>query len=484
MTIDVANRYLSLHSLTTFAHVLLVRDDAGEPKTSPHGDAERVNLSPQCKRRAGRMYMRDEANLGTGPLASHAWGVRTREWALRVAEALRDEHGWEPQAALEMARTSLRGVGLNFGSTPNTAFLTKVMIFAPEKTGTTLAKIIQEHRVELETWAAAVSAAAVAAAEAKTKGKKKGKDTRVPPTDVAAEFGEDGGPETEGEATGGDEKVAPMPARIKARLICGLAPADAIDIALYGRFLAEVAGAGNVDGAIQTATTFSVEPASIVRDFFSSADDFKITRQRLGTDFTDALARLNAVAPFNTEEPQAPNEYALDDRGAGMTGHQNFFSGTFYAHSVLDRIQLRRNLTNGGMSRENAERAAQDAELALVAAFVNAVPSAKKNTTAAPGTLPKLVLAHSGPRPYNYAAVFEKAIHRHEGVPSLIAAERLLEHHAMITRKHQVEAGAVLSYDIATINYLDALRDAGNLGPTEVDHTAQLSPYCPAGQPA
>ncbi|MDX3540590.1 type I-E CRISPR-associated protein Cas7/Cse4/CasC [Streptomyces sp. MB09-01] len=483
MTIDAATRYLSLHSLTTFAHVLLVRDDAGEPKTSTYGDAERVILSPQSQRRADRIHLRDEANLGTGPLAAHAWGVRTREWAVRVAEALRDEHGWEAQAALEMARTSLRGVGLNFGSTPNTAFLTKVMVFAPEKTGSTLAQIIQEHRPELEAWATAVADAATAAAEAKSKGKKKGKGKAAATADEAMD-GEADSPEAEGEASAREEKVAPMPARIKSRLICGLAPADAIDIALYGRFLAEVASAGNVDGAIQTTTALSVEPASIVRDFFSAADDFKIARQRVGTDFTDALARLNAAAPFDAAAPEASDGYALDDRGAGMTGHQNFFNGTFYAHSVLDRVQLRRNLINGGMSPEDAERAAQDAELALVTAFVNAVPSAKKNTTAAPGTLPKLVLAHVGPRPYNYAAVFEKAIHRHEGVPSLIAAERLLEHHAMITRKQHVDPGTVLSYDIATTKYLDGLRDAGNLGPTEVDHPAELSPYCPAGQPA
>ncbi|MFK0017025.1 type I-E CRISPR-associated protein Cas7/Cse4/CasC [Streptomyces sp. NPDC091027] len=482
MNNDAATRYLSLHSITNFAHVLLVRDDAGEPKTSPFGNAERVILSPQSQRRADRMHLRDEANLGTGPLAAHAWGVRTREWALRVAEALRDEHGWEAQAALEMARTSLRGLGLNFGSTPNTAFLTKVMVFAPEATGSTLAQVIQERRVEMEAWATAVADATAAAAKAKSR--KKGKGKTAPAVEVEAEDREAEGPQGEGEAAARDEKMPPMPARAKARLICGLAPADAIDIALYGRFLAEVASAGNVDGAIQTTTSFSVEPAAIVRDFFSAADDFKIARQRLGTDFTDALSRLNAAAPFDAPEHEASDGYALDDRGAGMTGYQNFFNGSFYAHSVLDRVQLRRNLTNGGMDPGHAERAAQDAERAFVTAFVNAVPSAKKNTTAAPGTLPKLVLAHAGPRPYNYAAVFEKAIHRHEGVPSLIAAERLLQHHAMITRKQHIDPGAVLSYDIDTITYLDNLRDAGKLGPTEVDQPAELSPYCPAGQPA
>ncbi|WP_331719622.1 type I-E CRISPR-associated protein Cas7/Cse4/CasC [Streptomyces virginiae] len=475
MNIDAAVRYLSLHSLTTFSHVLLVRDDAGEPKTSVYGDAERVILSPQTQRRADRMHIRDQANLGTGALASHAWGVRTREWALRIAEALREEHSWEPEPALEVTRAALRGIGLNFGSTPNTAFLTKVMLFAPETTGSALARIIHGHRAELEAWAAVVAEAVAAGEkEKKHKGKKSGKKDS-----------DSGGPEddaAESAATPAETKVPPLPARIKARLITGLAPADAIDIALYGRFLAEISGAGNVDGAIQTTSALSVEPASIVRDFFSAADDFKIARQRRGTDFTDAFTRLQAA----DAEPAGdlPTAYTLDERGAGMTGQQNFFSGTFYAHSVLDRIQLRRNLLNGGMDPERAEQAARDAELAFLNAFVNAVPSAKKNTTAAPGTLPKLVLAHAAPRPYNYAAVFEKAITREEGVPSLLAGERLLRHHSMIVKKQRIDPGAVLSYDLATIELLDTLRDTSRLDPTEVDHPTELSGYLTVGQPA
>lgn len=473
--IDHANRYLSLHSLTTFSHVLLVRDDAGEPKTSFYGDALRTTLTPQTQRRAGRTLMRDEANLGTGPLASYAWGVRTREWALRVAEALVSQHGWHEKEALDTARAALRGVGLNFGSTPNTAYLTKVMVFAAEATGTAMAKIIHAHRDELARWMADVSRAEAAAEKDKVKGKGRGKGR------AAAEPEDAGDAESEADPTAA--KAPPLPSRIKGQLITRLAPADAIDIALYGRFLAEVADAGNVDGAIQTITAFSVDRAAIVRDFFSAADDFKIARQRQGRDFTDALARLDAIAPFDEETAGTdPAASPADDRGAGMTGYQNFFSGTFYAHSVLDRVQLRRNLANGGAAADDVERAARDAELAFIDAFVNAVPSAKKNTTAAPGTLPKLVLAHEAPRQYNYAAVYEEAIRPEKGTPSIQAVQRLLKHHTMITKKRGLEPGTVLTYDIAVSEFLDDLRAAGRLGPTEVNHPAELSPSLIAGQ--
>ncbi|MET9427844.1 MULTISPECIES: type I-E CRISPR-associated protein Cas7/Cse4/CasC [unclassified Streptomyces] len=473
MTIDPTKQFLSLHSLTTFSHVLLVRDDAGEPKTSFYGDELRTILPAQTQRRADRMHMRDAANLGTGPLASHAWGVRTREWALRIAEALESQHAWSKPEALETARTVLRGTGLKFGSTPSTAYLTKVMVFAPETTGITLAKIIHKYRKELTEWMAAVARIESAEKEA---GKSKGRKGRA-----AEEVREIETPAEEPDSQAEPGKVPPLPGKIKRELVTGLAPADAIDIALYGRFMAEVADAGNVDGAIQTITSFSVDRAAIVRDFFSAADDFKIIRQRQGRDFTNALAAMKSADPFDAEPASvAP---VADDRGAGMTGYQSFFNGTFYAHSVLDRIQLRRNLANGGMAAEEVERAARDAERALLDAFVNAVPSAKKNTTAAPGTLPKLVLAHEAPRPYNYAAVYEEAIRPENGTPSIQAVQRLLQHHAMITKKRGLAPGTILTYDIAVSELLDEHRLAGRLGPTEVHHPGELSPLT-AGQPA
>ncbi|MFF4012759.1 type I-E CRISPR-associated protein Cas7/Cse4/CasC [Streptomyces sp. NPDC001717] len=462
--------YLNCHSLSTQSNVLLVRDALGRPKQCWYGDANRVTLSPQTQRRAHRMHMRDQANLGAGPLASRAWGLRTREWALSTAESLHHTHRWDHQEALDTARAALNGLGLNFGATTNTAYLTKVMVFAPENAGETLAKVIHTHQDELATWIAKAAAAKAAGADTKTKkSKTKGK---------AATGDDDAAPA----AAGKDDKTPPMPQKVRNQLIAALAPADAIDIALYGRFLTEIATGGNVDGAIQTTTAFSVEPANIVEDYFSAADDRKIARQRQGADFTNALALLNAIDPLATEDPEQDLPLA-DNRGAGMTGYQPFVSGTFYAHSVLDRALLRRNLRNGGTPEDEIEDYARAAEQAFLDAFVNAVPGAKKNTTAAPGTLPKLVLVHEGKRPYNYATCFEEAIQPSAGAPSIQGATRLLQHHAMITRKQKLDPGTVLTYDLAVSELFDDLRLSGQLGPLEVHTPEELATPLTAGQP-
>ncbi len=464
--------FLSCHSLVTHPNVLLVRDALGRPKQCWYGDANRVTLSPQTQRRAHRMHMRDQANVGIGPLASRAWGLRTREWALSTAESLHHTHRWDHQEALDTARAALNGLGLNFGATANTAYLTKVMVFAPENAGEALAKVIHAHQDELAAWTTKATAAKAAAAEAKAKKKSKGK--------AKADAGDD---EEAPEAEGKDDKAPPMPTKVKNQLIAALAPADAIDIALYGRFLTEIATGGNVDGAIQTTTAFSLEPANIVEDYFSAADDRKIARQRQGADFTSALALLNDVDPV----PPGNAEQDLplgDNRGAGMTGYQPFVSGTFYAHSVLDRALLRRNLRNAGTPEDEIEDFARAAEQAFLDAFVNAVPSAKKNTSAAPGTLPKLVLVHEGKRAYNYAACFEEAIQPAAGAPSIQGAKRLLQHHAMITHKQQLDPGTVLTYDLAVSELLDDLRLSGQLGPVEVHTAEELATPLTAGQPA
>ncbi|MFD5513324.1 type I-E CRISPR-associated protein Cas7/Cse4/CasC [Streptomyces sp. NPDC127051] len=165
-----------------------------------------------------------------------------------------------------------------------------------------------------------------------------------------------------------------------------------------------------------------------------------------------------------------------------MTGYQFFISGTFYAHSALDRMQLRRNLLNGGVNANEVEAMALDTERAYLDAFVNAFSSSKKNTTAVPGTLPKLVLVHEGTRTYNYGACFEEAIQPSEGTPSLLAARRLLRHHAMITRKRQSAPGTVLTYDLAISELLEELSLSGQLGPQEIHSPEDLSPLA-AGLP-
>lgn len=444
-----ANQFLSLHAVDTLIAVLPVRDENGQPKSIPFGGEVRHMITAQSRRRAERTYSRIRASAGEGPLTPYTLGIRTREWALLTADAL-EELGWEErEKALATAKAVLEGVGLKFGDKENTRNLTKVLLFAPEDAGEKIAKVLDENRDAVTAW---ISEYEKAKADAEAAKKRKGRGRRSrkdADPEIEAELGGDAE-----EAAGEKGEMPRLPKELRSGVLAALAPADAIDIALYGRFLAEIADSPNVDGAVQSGAAFTVHAAEQVDDFYSAADDAKLRRKSNALDYLDAA----------------------DDGGAGMTGYQSLISGTFYRHAALDRNQLRVNLRLGGMAPEQVEAAAQAAEQEFVEAFVNAVPAAKKNTTASTGTLPKLVLVFDGKRPFNYAAVFERPIEQEtEGPASLVAVRRLLAQHRLVTRKRaDISPGKVLTYDIDVEELLEDLHGAGDLVPGRVDTVEEL----------
>ena len=147
-----------------------------------------------------------------------------------------------------------------------------------------------------------------------------------------------------------------------------------------------------------------------------------------------------------------------------MTGYQSLISGTFYRHAVLDRVQLRTNLRAAGMEETEAELVAAQAEEEFVHSFVEAFPEAKKNSTASTGSLPALVLAFEGERPYNYASAFQRAVDENstaaggEGPAGPAAVRRLLRHHAFVSRRREdLRTARVLTYDPEIDTLLQAL---------------------------
>ncbi|MFD7369052.1 type I-E CRISPR-associated protein Cas7/Cse4/CasC [Nocardiopsis alba] len=391
-------QYLSLHLLETAVAVLPVRDENNAPKTIVYGGVERHLITSQARRRAERVYLRDRANAGQGPLAGKAMGVRTREWALKVAHVLENEHGWEQDEALSTARSVLEAVGLKFGDPKKrtVADLTKVLLFAPADTGSRIAEELHLERESVRAWEKEYTEAKARKAE---KGAKKD-DEEKPPS---------------------------LPKHVRTAVLTALAPRDAVDIALYGRFLAEIADSPNVDGAIQSGHAFTVHEAELTDDFYAAADDAKLDRQENALDFLDTA----------------------DDSGAGMTGYQALISGTFYRHAVLDRRALRVNLRAAGMAEEQAEVAAVGAETEFVRAFVDAYPHAKKNSTASKGSLPALVLAFEGDRPFNYGSAFQKPIEETGDTSTAeLATRRLMKHHRFVcARRSDTTEGRVLTYD-------------------------------------
>ncbi|WP_369354672.1 type I-E CRISPR-associated protein Cas7/Cse4/CasC [Streptomyces sp. cg2] len=427
---STGSQFLSLHLLETLVAVLPVRDENGAPKSIVYGGTERHMITSQARRRAERIHSRDRANAGRGALAGRATGVRTREWALLTARALTSEHGWETDEAVRTARAVIEATGLKFGdpAKKTVANLTRVLLFAPADAGTRIAAHINEQAETVRAWTEVYLAAQTAAA-----GKKKGPRKNA-------------GQEEPEEAAAADAKLPTMPAETRAAVLTALAPRDAIDIALYGRFLAEIADSPNVDGAVQSSHAFTVHEAEQVDDFYAAADDAKLDRKKNALDFLDAA----------------------DDAGAGMTGYQSLITGTFYRHAALDRLQLRRNLQAAGMTEQEAEEASVAAEAEFVTSFVEAFPEAKKNSTASTGSLPALVLAFEGERPYNYAAAFQAPIDESpvdkngEGPAGPAAAKRLLKHHAFVSRRRpDITSGRVLTYDPQIDELLGTLKDIG-----------------------
>lgn len=439
MTVQSANQFLSLHAIESFVAVLPVRDENGQPKTITFGGTTRTMITSQARARAGRTYSRERANAGVGPLKGYSLGIRTREWGKTTAAAL-TAHGWDQTEAMATAKALLEGIGLKFG-VDNTADLTKVLVFAPEDAGQVIADYANEHRDEVTAWTTEYTKAVEAAPKKAPRGKKAAEPADTDETAPATN----------------DAKTPPLPKNIKAAVLKALAPRDAIDIAMHGRFLAEITESPNVDGAVQTGHSFTVHEALHTDDFYAAADDAKLNRKGTAT----ALDYIDAA----------------DNAGAGMTGYQSLISGTFYRHVALDRRQLRINLSAAGFTPEQLEEAAQATEAELIDAFVNAVPHAKKNSTASTGNLPKLTLAFDGLRPFNYAGVFENAIDEQvHGPASLYAARRLLAHHKMMqTKRPDMTPGRLLSYDLDIEELIAELSAGGNLPAAQVNTVEELT---------
>jgi CRISPR system Cascade subunit CasC len=148
---------------------------------------------------------------------------------------------------------------------------------------------------------------------------------------------------------------------------------------------------------------------------------------------------------------------------------------------VLDRVQLRTNLRAAGMDVDEAEQAASEAEKEFVNAFVEAFPEAKKNSTASTGSLPVLVLAFEGERPYNYASAFQRPVDEGpvaaggEGPAGPAAVRRLLRHHAFVSRRRDdLRTARVLTYDPEVDALLAELDLPESL--SVVEHTEDLTP--------
>jgi CRISPR system Cascade subunit CasC len=182
------------------------------------------------------------------------------------------------------------------------------------------------------------------------------------------------------------KKKAEVPDELKKTLERVLDGGKAVDLALFGRMLADRPELG-VDAAAQVAHALSTHKVDREFDFYTAVDD------------------LN------------PKE----ETGAEMMGYVEFYSATLYRYAVVDLEKLLENLQG---DKELALKGA----LAFLEAFALTLPSGKQNSFAAHNP-PLFVAFRAGEgMPRNLATAFERPIRPREDVPlSRLSAEALMK---------------------------------------------------------
>ncbi|WP_155300493.1 type I-E CRISPR-associated protein Cas7/Cse4/CasC [Deinococcus kurensis] len=321
---------LELHYLQNFAPSNLNRDDTGSPKDAYFGGTRRARVSSQSFKRAMRMDFR-----ARGTVAPDELGERTKRAHEEIARILRDTHARDESAALTAAELALGGLGL-----PVKDGKSQYLLFLGRDELTRVADLINTH------WDALQGGA------------------------------EDGGKK-------GKSKKAALPGDLAKELAKALDGSRAVDVALFGRMLADLPEK-NADAAAQVAHAISTHAMRGREfDFYTAVDDLKPT----------------------------------DTAGADMLGTVEFGSATYYRYACVDLQKLLENL---GGDVDLAVRGLR----AFLEASVFAAPTGKQNTFAAhntPGLMVQVVRQDASPR--NLANAFEKAVREQGGFvrPSMTA---------------------------------------------------------------
>jgi CRISPR system Cascade subunit CasC len=171
-----------------------------------------------------------------------------------------------------------------------------------------------------------------------------------------------------------DQARREIPDEVKKALEAVLNGGRAVDLALFGRMLAD-RPEWSVDAACQVAHAISTHRVDREFDFYTAVDEL------------------------------SPRERT----GAGMMGEVEYYAATFYRYANVNLDLLLQNLQG---DRDLAARAVE----AFLRAFILTLPSGKQNTFAAhspPQFLGILVRKDSMPR--NLAAAFENPVYPRDG---------------------------------------------------------------------
>ncbi|WP_280488806.1 type I-E CRISPR-associated protein Cas7/Cse4/CasC [Nocardia farcinica] len=347
--------FIDVHILQTVPPSNVNRDDTGSPKTAVYGGVRRARVSSQAWKRATRTEFRslvDPASLG----------VRTKRVVELIAERIGEidhdsEELREPDNRVAAAVQVLKGAG--------------IALEKPKKKKDEVVDPVEQSKYLLFLSANQIdrlAQLAIAAAKGATLDKSAAK---------AAANG-----------------------------------ADSIDVALFGRMVADSTDL-NVDAAAQVAHAISVHGVNNEFDYYTAVDD------------------------------RSPE----DNAGAGMIGVVEFNSSTLYRYATVDLGMLEKNLGS-------AEATVLAVE-AFAKAFVRSMPSGKQNTFAH-RTLPDaVVFSLREDQPVNLVTAFEEPVNAVGAARSVAAAK------ALVTRYSAIESsfgdGATRNFVVATGEGADTL---------------------------
>ncbi|HNX77250.1 MAG TPA: type I-E CRISPR-associated protein Cas7/Cse4/CasC [Candidatus Rifleibacterium sp.] len=346
---------IEIHILQNFAPSNLNRDDTGAPKDALFGGIRRARISSQCLKRSTRQYFKEM--IENNKLTENEVATRTKRIIDEVVKELVIRRKPEDEA-LEKARQALKGIKLTIKDDGKSEYL----LFVGKKEITGLAQAI------FDGWDNIKSKSESETSEKKSKGKK----------DAAKD-------------------VDPG---LKKALEAALNGGKALDIALFGRMLADMPEKSQ-NAACQVAHAISTHAVDREFDFYTAVDDLK---------------------------PE-------DSSGADMMGTVEFTSACFYRYAVIDWMSLQSNLQGDS---ELARKGLQ----AFLRGFVVSEPTGKQNSFAAhnpPEFVAITVNRDAAPR--NLANAFESPV-RYEKDKALtyLSAERLVQKAKLINSAYPTKA--------------------------------------------
>lgn len=335
--------FIEVHLLQNFAFSNLNRDDTGAPKSCTFGGYRRARISSQCLKRAIRTYVREEMLVPFEMLS-----YRTRWLQRELVDRLIKSGISEEQADLVASKAvDLLGVKPDKSKKGRTGYL--LMLGERE-----IDRLVNLCRENLDTLIA------------EDVGKKSRKDR----------------------------------GNLANLFIDALDGGDAIDLALFGRMIADLPDK-NVDAAVQMAHAFSTHAVANEFDFYSAVDDLQQDEDEEGA-------------------------------GAGMLGVVLYNSSCYYRYANIDVRQLTTNL------HDDLDKVTT-AVSAFFQGIVHAVPTGKR-TNSAPQNLPALIMAVVRDRGlWSLANAFVDPVDTGRGDLVTLSGKRLLHHWNQLVDLYETE---------------------------------------------